>query len=191
MAYVHLHLRISKPYKYTSHHCDKMRISEVFSVIYDHESDYYQRERKFTLIRKILTERLADKTNFGSVITDHDNIVRRVAGLSIMTQTEVEDALIDIYNYPEIRDEYEPLVKDYIYELVQDDNDNDDDETEEEEEEFDTSEEEFEENCCVQPSFNVSEDLRQMNTKVTMALIFSSVTFMLSVVNTLALFVRR
>lgn len=180
-----------------------MRVPEVFSVIHEQESNYYLRERKFTIIRAILTERLADKNDFKSVIEKHTDIVKRLNIITVMSEPEIEEALIDIYNYPVIREEYDELVKDFVFEIIKDEegqlNDDteidEDDEHEPESEDDDDDDDEdepYEETDDEDEDYEVHEqDLRRLNTKMTMTLIFSSVTFILSVVNTLALFIRR
>lgn len=165
-----------------------MRIREVFSVIYEYEDNLYLRERKFQVIRAILEERLVDKTDFRAVIDKHEDLVKMVEALTPFTEPEVEESLIDIYNYPPIRAEYEDVVQPYIYEIIDNDDTSDDDEEDSDYEEDDTDDDEDYTKTVDAP---MDTDFRHMNIKLTMTLIFSSVTFMLSVVNTLGIFAKR
>ena len=167
-----------------------MRIREVFSVIYEYEDNLYLRERKFQVIRAILEERLVDKTDFRAVIDKHEDLVKMVEALTPFTEPEVEESLIDIYNYPPIRAEYEDVVQPYIYEIIDNDEDSEDEDDSEDDsdyEEEDTDDEDYTKTVDAP----MDTDFRHMNIKLTMTLIFSSVTFMLSVVNTLGIFAKR
>lgn len=164
-----------------------MRIREVFSVIYEYEDNLYLRERKFQVIRAILEDRLVDKTDFRAVIEKHEDLVKLVEALTPFTEPEVEESLIDIYNYPPIRAEYEDAVQPYIYEIIDDDSE----EEEDSEDASDYEEEDTDDDETKTVEAPMETDVRYMNIKVTMTLIFSSVTFMLSVANTLGIFAKR
>ena len=161
-----------------------MRTADVFTYIYEHAKSSQDREVKYFLIRGILVENLADKADFGSVIMNHESIVESLSNLVVSMSKEYIDAnLVEIYNYPEIVEEYKDVVEPFFIQQeedsAQDDDDDTDTEFEVETNSDSDSDSEEEEHIIDVPVAN--NDV--VNTKLNIILLFSTLTFVVSTLN--------
>lgn len=120
-----------------------MRIPDVFPLVYDYDSDQDEREFKYKVLRTILDTGLVDKNEFITVIENHKEVVAAVASAMDSEEEWVEELIVDMYNYPEIMQEYGALLDEYRYEVLDDsahDSDEDDgSESDEDDTETDTT----------------------------------------------------
>lgn len=182
----------------------KMRVPDVFPMIYDYEFDSSDREEKYDLIRCILDKKLADKGNFKTVIENHDTIKKEVAASLNVTEDFVEEMLTDIYNYPEIMMTYKDDVSKFEYEVLDDDTDHDsededeedeDDEEEEDEDEDDEDDEDDEkysqeaEERIIEVDYDSS--ISRIEKKVKLNLVVSCLTLGISILNVVGFFIKK
>ena len=118
-----------------------MKVPEVFPLIFDYETSADDRESKYQLIRAIIDNKLANKNNFKSVIENHETIVSEVSKVLNEEPEDIEALLVDIFNYPEVLDEYGDSLEKYVYETVDDDPIDTDEEEEDDDDEADADDE--------------------------------------------------
>lgn len=164
-----------------------MKIPEVFPLIFDYETSADDRESKYQLIRAIIDNSLADKGDFKTVIDSHETIVSEVSKLLKEEPEEIESLLVDIFNYPEILEEYNDSLEKYAYETIDDDPiDTEDDDADADDEADDEAEEDDDEEVDYKPFIVVESDRLQALERIVA--INAVITVVVSVLNIVSIF---